>query len=1139
MRILKLETMNLASLEGENVIPFEEGLLRDSQIFSIVGPTGSGKSTLLDAICLALYGLAPRYPLRKGEKRKRIEIIGESDEDENNRLSPLDARNILSRGRKFGYSRLTFQANDGKTYRAEWNVTFKLKKYGNAEKRLFQLDTDADGKCVEHECDWAMLEGIIGLDFDQFLRTVLIAQGSFANFLSASETDRYQLLEKLVGNEHVYSRIAAEIAESKRAAESAYMEVRARCEAFEKDLLSAEELDALNQKIEELETWEKHINEELKQTEESLKWYADEEQQTEALARHKIACSEALSALQAMKVAIGRLALHDETLEAVRLYTDEQAKWRERGDLSEQRQKVVEDIKQKANQLEMEAQLLKELQAKSALVNERMERMAPRIKAARALRVELDNAMKNESEKSKALEENRQLASKAKQEVEANSRAIAETRQKVETATNQLQDMKLETAKREAELRNLLENAETNLEKSEKELKSIDFEDLQNRKTLTDADLQDLEKAIDNQQTLAKKKEDEQSKRKSLDEQERRKKDLEASLENLVTDALEKEVETLTASVTLMSSENWGLHRHQLFEGQPCPLCGAVHHPYADDEVVAPVLREMDILLREKKTALSQIVEQRNSITQQVATISGQKKELEKSILTLCAEIEDYGRKWALLSHEHPSWSSDVNALKAMRPDFQEKKRLADEALKDYQKKSRGVDDLRRQKDKAAKELNDYKEKVGKQVEEASEKLKELQMTLLSHQAKTSNLQQQSEEKHQSMELAQTKYEESRDARRKSQEAYEQALDGRNPDDVEAELADEKKKSDESVHQREQALAEMRSEKGKLEGRLETLRNQVETLEKDAENLKQQLGEWVFSYNQRKESRGEPQHEEPLTEQMIADLSCATDDWEAIRVDKSSKEAALIQAKTTCDNAEKAHQDHLQVKPSKERDQLIAFKMELAGKSRQQELVESKARLQRYTNACQELGSLTEQLEAARLLLDDWKAIYVAVGGNAEGRDLRKIVQCYTLRFLVTHANAEIAKFNSRYELVQVKNSLGLRVIDHDRGNDVRDTTSLSGGETFIVSLGLALGLSSLSSRNISFANLFIDEGFGTLDADTLSTVIDALSMLQTAQGKKVCVISHTDTMSERITTQIRVTKQGDTGISHIEIVGG
>ena len=180
------------------------------------------------------------------------------------------------------------------------------------------------------------------------------------------------------------------------------------------------------------------------------------------------------------------------------------------------------------------------------------------------------------------------------------------------------------------------------------------------------------------------------------------------------------------------------------------------------------------------------------------------------------------------------------------------------------------------------------------------------------------------------------------------------------------------------------------------------------------------------------------------------------------------------------------------------------------------------------------MGNMFAQKQKAEVAKREWEQIADAIGGD--GKTLRKIAQCYTLRFLIEHANVEIRKFNSRYELQQVKNSLGIRVVDHDRADDVRDTTSLSGGETFIVSLGLALGLSSLSSRNISFENLFIDEGFGTLDPDTLATVIDSLAMLQSSQGKKVGVISHTDTMSERITTQIRIIKDGSSGSSHIEI---
>ncbi|MBR2153185.1 MAG: AAA family ATPase [Bacteroidaceae bacterium] len=120
MKLIKLELLNLASLDraGGEVINFEEGVLGESTIFSIVGPTGSGKSTLLDAICLALYNRAPRYPRKKKDK-DRMEILGTPDEGERNRLSPRDCRNILTRGKKEGFSKLTFLANNGNVYRAE------------------------------------------------------------------------------------------------------------------------------------------------------------------------------------------------------------------------------------------------------------------------------------------------------------------------------------------------------------------------------------------------------------------------------------------------------------------------------------------------------------------------------------------------------------------------------------------------------------------------------------------------------------------------------------------------------------------------------------------------------------------------------------------------------------------------------------------------------------------------------------------------------------------------------------------------------------------------------------------------------------------------------------------------------------
>ena len=212
MKILQLEILNLASLDrqGGEVINFEKGALGDSTIFSIVGPTGSGKSTLLDAICLALYGYAPRYP--KGGKK--IKVYGEDEDNNNNRYAPTDPRHILTRGKKVGYSKVTFLANNGNIYRAEWHVRFKTKQYDKPETYLYLL-TEENGQYKEEVVSWEDIPTIIGLDYDQFLRTVLIAQGSFANFLTAKEDERYQLLENLIGCKELYTTIASKIKEQK------------------------------------------------------------------------------------------------------------------------------------------------------------------------------------------------------------------------------------------------------------------------------------------------------------------------------------------------------------------------------------------------------------------------------------------------------------------------------------------------------------------------------------------------------------------------------------------------------------------------------------------------------------------------------------------------------------------------------------------------------------------------------------------------------------------------------------------------------------------------------------------------------------------------------------------------------------
>jgi len=177
--------------------------------------------------------------------------------------------------------------------------------------------------------------------------------------------------------------------------------------------------------------------------------------------------------------------------------------------------------------------------------------------------------------------------------------------------------------------------------------------------------------------------------------------------------------------------------------------------------------------------------------------------------------------------------------------------------------------------------------------------------------------------------------------------------------------------------------------------------------------------------------------------------------------------------------------------------------------------------------------ALAEQIAKA---YDEWQrwARLSALIGSATGDTFRKIAQAYNLDLLVHHANVQLRQLVRRYRLKRGGSMLGLLVMDTEMGDELRSVHSLSGGETFLVSLALALGLASMASSTLKIESLFIDEGFGSLDPESLQLAMDALDGLQ-AQGRKVAVISHVQEMHERIPVQIQVKRQGN-GLSTLEV---
>jgi len=163
-----------------------------------------------------------------------------------------------------------------------------------------------------------------------------------------------------------------------------------------------------------------------------------------------------------------------------------------------------------------------------------------------------------------------------------------------------------------------------------------------------------------------------------------------------------------------------------------------------------------------------------------------------------------------------------------------------------------------------------------------------------------------------------------------------------------------------------------------------------------------------------------------------------------------------------------------------------------------------------------------EKIEARKKECRRWEKLDALIG-SYDGKKYRNFAQGLTFELMVAHANRQLARMSDRYLLVRdVKEPLELNVIDNYQAGEVRSTRNLSGGESFLVSLTLALGLSSMASQKVRVDSLFLDEGFGTLDEEALETALETLAGLQ-QDSKLIGVISHVTALKERISTQIEI----------------
>lgn len=292
MKLQKLTIHNIASIKDAE-IDFEAQPLSGSEVFLITGKTGSGKSTILDAICLALFADTPRL--------NNTNMQGDVQDGEST-LKIYDPRQLLRRDAAEGNVALTFEGSNGIRYRATWAVQRAHRKLtGRMQPKEWTLQVMPDGIILKKDEEIKKeIADAIKLDFNQFCRTTLLAQGEFTRFLNSSDNEKAAILEKIT-NRYDFSLIGKKVFELTKEKETAWTTAQALTQGI--ILLTEEEINAKNGELEQLDKRKKEITQTLAEAQKKHKWLEDEKAlgQAEQKARMEYGQAQALVDSQPFK----------------------------------------------------------------------------------------------------------------------------------------------------------------------------------------------------------------------------------------------------------------------------------------------------------------------------------------------------------------------------------------------------------------------------------------------------------------------------------------------------------------------------------------------------------------------------------------------------------------------------------------------------------------------------------------------------------------------------------------------------------------------------------------------------------------------------------------------------------------------
>ena len=1074
MRILGIRFKNINSLAGEWQIDFTQPEYTADGIFAITGPTGAGKTTLLDVICLALYGRTPR-----------LDRVNKSGND------------VMTRQTGECFAEVTFSTQKG-SFRCYWSQHRARKKAdGDLQTPRHEISDAHSGQIIDNQIRTVekRIEETTGMDFQRFTQSMMLAQGGFAAFLKASADERAPILEQITGTA-IYSDISIKVHE-RHALERTQLQLL-QSDLSGMQLLTAEQeaslkeqelehaANLLHKKI-QLDTLKEHIAwqgqcQDLEQKLQALKQqHADWQQQYHAFAEQRQQLHKASRALE--------LSGHYSALTALRQ--------QQQSDLQKQLSAAHAEPALHEQRLSMQSKY-NHADAAHQQSDQKLRHMRPVFRQVHILdntisqqRTQLVRLNVDVSKLDADLHTAQQQTNVLQAAVDEESQALALLLEVGETSYDDMlkrlsadaQQKQALLDKKQSEIDALTEGKSPNhwretLDQLSQTLAKTDalLQRYRERNTLLES-----WKSQQHQRTLA------ETELAELTQKQQQLQQLFSARDALVT-ALQKEVSLLHSIKNLESL------RVQLVDGQPCQLCGSLQHPYASHAPDADV----DALNTQLREALSLLNESRDQL-QHANNRTLQHQEKIKHLAGQClATLET------------------INALEQTLLTQTEALRLgADVTLEQHRDMLLAEQDVIKKTlqhiDSAQQDLTAL-DKAARAAKESVVAITQ-RITTLSHTQTRLHDSQQHLQKIRQQQSATLAERERQQHTLNDLISQRQGLLGDNNADqheaqLEAELATVNSTLQTALAQYQMAEKRVDDNRQLRSTLAQQILERAQHISADETAFNSLLKDKAFNNETDYLAAVLPDQVRQDLQQQADQLGRQGSEIQALIKQYTHELENLLQAALT----DQTHDQLLHA--IDEQDKRVSQLQEALGGIRRDlsnnELARSKQQQQ------------AEKIDAQKFELARWAALHELIG-SADGKKFRNFAQGLTFEMMISHANQQLSKMTDRYQLIRdAEQPLDLNVVDYYQAGDIRSTKNLSGGESFIVSLALALGLSRMASRTVRVDSLFLDEGFGTLDEDALDTALETLGSLQ-QEGKLIGVISHVPALKERISTQVRV----------------